>query len=793
VNQHYMGDLAASTTTSAITCSSGVHGLWYTFTAPAAGSYAINSTLTTGTGNPSLGVFEPCGTQIACVNPCGGTSTTALVTLAAGETVVFRAGGCGDIELTWDVSVGIAIIGACCDGTTGACTTSSTGINGCAAGTIYQGDASACDAASPFTICGQGACCNATTGVCNVTIQATCEGAGNTFQSVGSSCTVNPCPQPPPPANDDCSTVSTSGPTIPDAGGTFPCNLASSTNDGQAGCITSLGRDVYYSMTPTVTGNWGFSLCTGSDALDTLISIHTGCPASAANQIACNDDSCGLLSNLPAVGLTAGTQYLVRVALYSTTGTPGNATLTVMQVTAGACCDDASGACVSVTTGVCAAGATYQGDNSACGAAPFAICGQGACCNAATGACTVTVAATCTATANQTFQSAGSSCTVNPCPQPPTGACCDPSSGSCTEVFAANCPGTSFYHGDNTTCGAGCPIEGTCCNNATGGCILRYGPTCNSAYTARPSTSCATANCTSQPHTCENFDGLNAGDLPAGWTSTSTGAGTPWVADPSQSNSPSNSLFSNDPATVSSQYLVLPNVTTGATGTLTVDFWSYFDTEPTFDGFVLEYSTDGGGTWTDVGLAGWALNPYNQAAISTAFQSPIAGRPAFSGVFLTWTEHIATISSAPGQVVSIRFNMSSDNSVTHLGVYLDDICVAGIAGSGPAGVCCRGSTCNTTFTTAGACTASLGGALAGAVFPSAATCNAGGSTTTPCCYPDYNKVNGVGVPDIFDFLNDWFAGKPFASFGGDGHAGTILAVQNIFDFLNAWFAGGCTP
>jgi hypothetical protein len=105
----------------------------------------------------------------------------------------------------------------------------------------------------------------------------------------------------------------------------------------------------------------------------------------------------------------------------------------------------------------------------------------------------------------------------------------------------------------------------------------------------------------------------------------------------------------------------------------------------------------------------------------------------------------------------------------------------------PAGVCCRGATCNVGVGQAG-CTTS--GVLAGASFASAAaTCNAGGVVSTPCCYADYNKVNGIGVQDIFDFLNDWFAGSRLAVFGGDGVHGTPN-VQGIFDFLNAWF-GGC--
>ena len=110
----------------------------------------------------------------------------------------------------------------------------------------------------------------------------------------------------------------------------------------------------------------------------------------------------------------------------------------------------------------------------------------------------------------------------------------------------------------------------------------------------------------------------------------------------------------------------------------------------------------------------------------------------------------------------------------------------------PAGVCCRGATCSTTVATSAACTASLiGGQTAGAAFPAGAACNAGAVSNSPCCFANYNKVNGVTVQDIFDFLADWFAGSPFANTGGTGAAGP-LAVQNIFDFLTDWFNGGCS-
>lgn len=105
----------------------------------------------------------------------------------------------------------------------------------------------------------------------------------------------------------------------------------------------------------------------------------------------------------------------------------------------------------------------------------------------------------------------------------------------------------------------------------------------------------------------------------------------------------------------------------------------------------------------------------------------------------------------------------------------------------PSGVCCRGATCTTALTNAADCSSSITGGTAGASFTtSSATCNSG-STSTPCCYADYNKLNGISVQDIFDYLNDWFAGRPYANTGSTGTG--PLTVQNIFSFLNAWFAG----
>lgn len=90
------------------------------------------------------------------------------------------------------------------------------------------------------------------------------------------------------------------------------------------------------------------------------------------------------------------------------------------------------------------------------------------------------------------------------------------------------------------------------------------------------------------------------------------------------------------------------------------------------------------------------------------------------------------------------------------------------------GACCTGSQC--AVTTAAACT--------GAFQGTNSVCGQSGNPTT-CCPANFDGVGGLGVQDIFGFLNAWFALDPRADFDASGST----TVQDIFTFLNAWFAG----
>lgn len=132
-----------------------------------------------------------------------------------------------------------------------------------------------------------------------------------------------------PPANDTCDDA-----TILPGSGTYEASNANASTDGGAlGCGVLFGNvgggrnDVYFRV--TAIGNGTVSVDTCGSTIDTMLSIHSGCPATPANQISCNDDcggACGLDSCLTFAG-TNGTAYYIRVSGYN--GATGSITLNV--------------------------------------------------------------------------------------------------------------------------------------------------------------------------------------------------------------------------------------------------------------------------------------------------------------------------------------------------------------------------------------------------------------------------------------------------------------------------------
>ncbi|MHC4063147.1 MAG: hypothetical protein ACYSUI_01395 [Planctomycetota bacterium] len=97
-------------------------------------------------------------------------------------------------------------------------------------------------------------------------------------------------------------------------------------SDGSASCgQSSASPDVWYSFTPATDGTATFSTC--GSPIDTVLSVHSGCPGTSANEIACNDDACGSFDSSITIGVVTGETYMLRVSGYN--GNAGDFVLTL--------------------------------------------------------------------------------------------------------------------------------------------------------------------------------------------------------------------------------------------------------------------------------------------------------------------------------------------------------------------------------------------------------------------------------------------------------------------------------
>lgn len=171
----------------------------------------------------------------------------------------------------------------------------------------------------------------------------------------------------------------------------------------------------------------------------------------------------------------------------------------------------------------------------------------------------------------------------------------------------------------------------------------------------------------------------------SGWTLGSGSIGNTW-ADNATAHGGAHSWKANDPASISDQRFVSPSVAlpTGQ-DPLTLQFWNKHDMEDAsatacYDGGILEISTNGGSTWTQLGAPDLLTDPYN-GPIDDGFDNPLANLEAWCGT-QDWTRSIVDLSAFAGQNAQFRFRLGSDVSVNADGWYLDDVKVQACAGSG---------------------------------------------------------------------------------------------------------------
>jgi len=133
------------------------------------------------------------------------------------------------------------------------------------------------------------------------------------------------------------------------------------------------------------------------------------------------------------------------------------------------------------------------------------------------------------------------------------------------------------------------------------------------------------------------------------------------------------SWFAPDPG-IESDLWVRTASPIAVAGNPTLTFWHDYNTEPGYDGGVVEISSDGGSSWSDLGSA-MTANGYN-SSLSSCCGNPLGGRQAFSGNGGGYLQTSVDLSAWSGEQVLLRWRMGSDSSIPGTGWYLDNVEIA---------------------------------------------------------------------------------------------------------------------
>jgi uncharacterized repeat protein (TIGR01451 family) len=176
----------------------------------------------------------------------------------------------------------------------------------------------------------------------------------------------------------------------------------------------------------------------------------------------------------------------------------------------------------------------------------------------------------------------------------------------------------------------------------------------------------------------QNFDGVTAPALPAGWGTSASGAQSNWVTSTFTDDTAPNAAFSPDPAKAGVNELDSPAITLPA-GQAQLTFRHSYDLESGFDGGVLEIKI-GSGAWTDIVTAGGSFVSGGYISVlSSRYGNPLAGRSAWTGTISGFTNTAVNLpSSASGQAIQLRWRCGSDKGVSGSGWYVDSVSITSI-------------------------------------------------------------------------------------------------------------------
>lgn len=127
--------------------------------------------------------------------------------------------------------------------------------------------------------------------------------------------------------NDHCADAI----AIPSSGGSALGSPNFATSDGSSNCNIGTFRDVWYSYTPTAFGLFRINAAASSGGFAGTLSVHSSCPGTSANQLACSGGSNATVN----VVMSPGQTYYLRVA--GTNNATGGFTISVTPLSNDTC------------------------------------------------------------------------------------------------------------------------------------------------------------------------------------------------------------------------------------------------------------------------------------------------------------------------------------------------------------------------------------------------------------------------------------------------------------------------
>jgi hypothetical protein len=161
-----------------------------------------------------------------------------------------------------------------------------------------------------------------------------------------------------------------------------------------------------------------------------------------------------------------------------------------------------------------------------------------------------------------------------------------------------------------------------------------------------------------------------------GWTHSAILQEPDWELLSDAANSPVSSRRALDVDLVTDQRLVSPDVALpGGVSAPTLYFYTRRNLEEggagCYDGGILEYSSNGGSSWTQVGNSRLLTDPYT-AVVDSNFGNPLSGLLAWCDVG-QWGRSVVDLNGLEGQTLSFRFRLGTDSDTAANDWRIDDV------------------------------------------------------------------------------------------------------------------------